>query len=141
MRIKSENTLTTYELSEEECKELLKLGEEALQYTYPTPNQGFAVGLLTKSGNKYQGASYNSDTYTLTMHSEAVALANAALHGETEIVAISGPNCHICKQLIWESAIRSKIDTLIIIEEDNKIKQIPISTLMPYPWPDKDGNH
>lgn len=141
MHIKSQNDFTTYELTEEECKELLELGEKALRYSYPTPHGGYAVCLLTKNGNKYQGASYNSDTYTLTMHSEAVALANAALHGETEIVAMTGPNCHICKQLIWESAIRSKIDTLIIIEEDNEIKQIPISTVMPYPWPDKDGNH
>jgi cytidine deaminase len=73
------------------------------------------------------------------MHGEAVALAVAAQYGDTRIVAITGPNCHNCKQLIWESSIRSKIDTLVIIEEEGKIKKIPISELMPYPWPDKDG--
>jgi cytidine deaminase len=127
-----------YELTDQECRKLIKAGDEALKYTFPRPNDGFAVALMTKSGNIYAGASYGSDTATLTMHSEATALTNAANHGETEIVAITGPNCHICKQLIYESSLRSGIDTVVIIEEEGKIKQIPISTLMPYPWPEKD---
>ncbi|MBN1263375.1 MAG: hypothetical protein JW991_03375 [Candidatus Pacebacteria bacterium] len=99
--------------------------------------KGFAVAVLTKKGDIYPGVSYNSDTYTLTMHSEAVALVHAALHGETEIIAITGPNCHICKQLIYESSLRSGIDTVILIKEEEGIRQIPISKLMPYPWPEK----
>jgi cytidine deaminase len=71
------------------------------------------------------------------MHSEATALAHAAIHGEKEVVAITGPNCHICKQLIYESSLNSGIDVVIIIEEGGEIKQIPISRLMPYPWPEK----
>lgn len=137
---KNKNNFDVYELSEEEAMELLKKGREAMKHTYPKPNEGFAVALITKDGNIYTGASYVSDTHNLTMHSEAVALARAAQHGETEIVAITGPNCHNCKQLIWESSIRSKIDTLIILEEDGKIKQVPISNLMLYPWPDHLGN-
>ncbi len=125
------------QLTEDKCRELLKAGEQAKKYTYPTPEQGYSVALLTDQGHVYTGASYNSDTYTLTMHSEAVALAMAANHGETKIVAITGPNCHICKQLIYESSLRSGLDTLIIIEEQNLIKQIPISGLMPYPWPEQ----
>lgn len=35
------------------------------------------------------------------MHWEMVALAHAALHGEQDIIAIVGPSCHICKQLIY----------------------------------------
>jgi len=93
--------------------------------------------LMTKSGNIYIGVSYKSDTETLTMHSEATALAHAAIHGEKEIVAITGPNCHICKQLIYESSLCSGIDIVVVIEEDGKIKQIPISKMMPYPWPKK----
>ena len=119
--------------------QMLKRAEDTLSRTYPTPFQGYAVCLYTKAGNFYDGASYNSDTQSLTMHSEASALANAALHGETDIVAITGPNCHICKQLIWESSLRSGIDTLIVLREDNQTKLIPISELMPYPWPDKNG--
>lgn len=141
MKIKEINDgYTTYELTDEECRNLLKEGDNALQYTYPTPNSGFAVALMTDKGNIYTGASYVSDTHNLTMHSEAVCIARAAQHGETKIVAITGPNCHNCKQLIWESSIRSKIDTVIIIEEEGEIKQVPISTLMLYPWPDRDGN-
>ena len=118
------------------CQKLLQAGEEAKKYTYPLPNDGYSVAVLTEKGNIYTGASYKSDTYTLTMHSEAVALAHAANHGETKILAITGPNCHICKQLIYESALRSGMDTLIIFEEKGVIKQIPISEMMPYPWPE-----
>ncbi len=124
-------------LDNKTCISLLKKADEALTHTYPHPNSGYSVALLTKNGNIYTGASYGSDTWTLTMHSEAVALSYAAQHGETEIVAITGPNCHICKQLIYESALRSGIDTLIIVKEGEEIKQIPISALMPYPWPEK----
>lgn len=127
----------TYQLSEEETTELLREAKLAMSNTYPIPNQGYAVALLTKSGKIFRGVSYNSDTYTLTMHSEATALANAAIHGEKEIVAITGPNCHICKQLIYESSLNSGIDIVVVIEEDGQIKQIPISELMPYPWPEK----
>jgi cytidine deaminase len=84
-----------------------------------------------------KGAIFTKEFHiTLTMHSESTALAHAAIHGETDVVAITGPNCHICKQLIYESGLRSGIDIVVIIEEDGVIKQLPISTMMPYPWPD-----
>ena len=138
---KNSNGFDVYALDETECRELLQMGKTAMAFTYPDKGKGFAVGLMTKNGKKYSGASYNSDTHNLTMHSEAVALARAAQDGETGIVAITGPNCHNCKQLIWESSIRSKIDTVVIIEEGGIIKQIPISEMMPYPWPDVNGNY
>lgn len=134
---RTRNGKKIFELSEEECRALMKAGDDAMRYTYPKANDGFAVALLTKSGQVYTGASYISDTSTLTMHSEATALTHAANHGEKEIVAITGPNCHICKQLIYESSLHSGIDTVIIIEEDGVMKQVPISTLMLYPWPEK----
>jgi cytidine deaminase len=131
------DNLIRFELSDEECKKLSSAGDEALKFTYPNSNDGFAVALMTKDGNIYTGASYKSDTATLTMHSEAVALAHAANHGEKDIVAITGPNCHICKQLIYESSLRSGIDTVIVIEEGNQFKQVPISTMMLYAWPER----
>ena len=140
MQKKIINRKEVYTLSLIECEKLFKAGTKAIQNTYPEKGVGFSVALLTKSGDIYTGASYGSDTATLTMHSEASALAHAANHGETEIIAITGPNCHICKQLIWESSLRSGIDTLVILKEKGKIKQIPISELMPYPWPDEKGN-
>lgn len=126
-----------YELSEEECRKLMEMADESMKNTFPKSNDGFAAALMTKSGNIYAGVSYKSDTETLTMHSEAAVLAHAAIHGEKDIVAITGPNCHCCKQLIWESSLRSNIDTVIVFEEGGEIKQIPISKLMSYPWPEK----
>ena len=123
-------------LDEKTCHEMIRIANETLKQAYPN-GKGFAVSVLTKKGNIYPGVSYKSDTYTLTMHSEATALAHAAIHGEKDVIAITGPNCHICKQLIYESSLRSGIDILIIIEENGVIKQIPISQMMPYPWPEK----
>ncbi len=129
------NGKIVYKIDEATCRKMLSLAKESLVNTYPKSGDGYAVTLLTKKGNIYPGISYSSDTETLTMHSEATALANAAINGEKNIIAITGPNCHICKQLIYESSLRSGIDTVVIIKEDKKIKQIPISKLMPYPWP------
>jgi cytidine deaminase len=134
---KMSNGRKNFELTEAECKHLIELADEALKNTYPKGSQGFAVALMTKSGNIYTGISYLSETETLTMHSEMTALAHAAIHGENEVIAITGPNCHICKQLIYENSMRSGIDITIVIEEGNQIKQIPISIMMPYPWPEE----
>lgn len=137
MMEKTSGSKKMYVLSDEECKKLLKTAKETMINTFPKSNDGFAVALMTKKGNIYTGVSYGSDTETLTMRSEAITLAHAAIHGEKEIAAITGSNCYCCKQLIYESSLRSGIDTVIIIEENGKIKQIPISKLMPYPWPEK----
>jgi cytidine deaminase len=137
MKMLSNNQKITYSLDDQECEALFKSATEAKANVYPQGSRGFAVAIMTTKGTIYHGVSYKSDTLTLTMHSEATALANAAIHGETEIVAITGPNCHICKQLIYESSLRSGIDTVILIEEAGDIKQIPISTLMPYAWPEQ----
>ena len=134
---KKVGTRKYYELTEAECHKLLQVAEAARANTFPKRHGPFAVALMTKSGSIYSGVSYGSDTATLTMHSEATALAHAAIHGETEIVAITGPSCHICKQLIYESSIRSGIDTVEIIESAGGVKQVPISQMMPYAWPEK----
>lgn len=123
-------------LSARRCIELLERAQRALANTYPENNKGYAVTLLTSKNTIYEGVSYLSNTQTLTMHAEATALANAAIHGEKEIVAITGPNCHICKQLIYESSRNSGIDTLVILKESAGLRQVPISQLMPYPWPE-----
>lgn len=133
--------LKRHEISKEIAQEMLERAEVAKANTYPEANHGYAVSVLTDKGNIYEGVSYKSDTYTLTMHCEMTALAHAAIHGERNIIAITGPNCHMCKQLIWESALNSGIDVQVIMEEDGEIKRVPISSLMPYPWPDEEGRH
>lgn len=137
----SEDGFVKYKLSNDVIDCLFETAEDSMKHTYPVSGEGFAVALITDKGHIFGGASYKSDTHNTTMHSEAVALAMAAQNGETAIVAITGPNCHNCKQLIWESSVRSKIDTLVLIKKGNEVKQIPISELMPYPWPDKFGKH
>lgn len=126
-----------YSLTKKECLGLFEMAEKAIENTFPNGNSGYAVAVLTNNRKAYTGVSYISDTDTLTMHSEATALAHAAIHGEKEVVAITGPNCHICKQLIYENSLRSDIDIVIITKEKGSFKQTPISKLMPYPWPDK----
>lgn len=128
-----------YEVTDDLVNKMFVERERVVENTYSKPGK-VAVALLTSSGNIYQGVSYHSDVYTLTMHAEMTALANAAIHGEKEIVAIIGPNCHICKQLLWESAVRSKIDSVILIKEDEKIKKVYLSEMMTYAWPDKEGD-
>jgi cytidine deaminase len=134
---KSVNRRKIFEIDDSICSTVLQKVNGLLKNCYPDAGKGYAAVVLTEKGNMYEGVSYNSDTYTLTMHSEATALAHAAIHGEKNIVAITGPNCHICKQLIWESSLNSGIDVLVILSDKGKIKKIPISRLMPYPWPEK----
>src|SRR5580700_3352707 len=128
-------TLKAHEISDEVARTMLRRAEAAKVNTYPHSNTGYAVTVLTAKGNIYEGVSYKSDTMTLTMHCEMTALANAAIHGEREVIAITGPNCHMCKQLIWESALNSGIDIQIVMEDEDGVKFVPISSLMPYPWP------
>ena len=137
MKLKRIKDKDFFELDSNEIKAIQIASKNVTSNTYPIPDKGYTTAVMTKSGNIYPGVSYLSDTQTLTMHCEAVALANAALHGEKNVIAIEGPNCHICKQLIWESSLRSGIDINCIIEENGEIKQIPISELMLYPWPEK----
>jgi cytidine deaminase len=106
---------------------------------------------LTSGGNIYSSGYYHSDTGSLTLHAEQGALAHAAAHGEYEIITIAvtwneaaflknkGNDiypCHVCKQLLWESSLRSKIDTQILIVKNGKIiERIKLSDMMPYAWP------
>lgn len=136
------NERKVYTIPDDICQEMIQRGDAALANCFPEPHKGYAVTALTDAGNIYEGVSYCSETGTLTMHSEATALAHAAIHGETRIIAITGPNCHICKQLIWESSLHSGIDVTIVHEQNNRILKEPISSMMSYPWPDKidDGS-
>lgn len=111
----------------------------------------FGAAVLTKKGNMYCSGQYYSDTYSLTLHAEQAALAHAAAHGEYEIVAIAitgnesaGGNdsiypCHMCKQLLWESHLRSKQNTEIILldEKGTILERLELLGIINYPWPEK----
>jgi len=113
---------------------MFEVSDNSLINCYPKPNK-VSAAILTKSGNIYPGVSYHTDIMSLTMHAEATALAHAAIHGEKEIIAITGPNCHACKQLIWENAVKNGIDIQVIFKEKSRFKIVPISKMMLYPWP------
>lgn len=112
-----------------------------------TMRAGAAV--ITKNGNIYSSGQYESDTYSLTLHAEQAVLAHAAAHGEYDIVAIAisgngpvGPNdsiypCHMCKQLLWESYLRSKQNTEIILlnEKGEVLERLKLLDIINYPWP------
>ena len=54
---------------------------------------------------------------------------------------LSQGHCHMCKQLIWESALNSGIDIQVVMEHGDEIRKVPISSIMPYAWPSEDGEH
>jgi len=116
------------------CQKMFEVVEKSLINCYPKPNK-VSAAVLTKPGNIYPGVSYHTDIMALTMHAEATALAHAAIHGEKEIIAITGPNCHACKQLIWENAVKSGIDIQVVFKEKSRFKIVPISKMMLFPWP------
>ena len=126
--------LAIIKVSQALCQKMFEVVETSLINCYPKPNK-VSAAVLTKSGNIYPGVSYHTDIMSLTMHAEATALAHAAIHGEKDIVAITGPNCHACKQLIWENSVKSGIDIQVIFKGKSKFKIVPISKMMLYSWP------
>ena len=117
-----------------------------------TPDE-FRIGaaVLTDKGSIYSSGQYHSDTGSLTLHAEQAALAHAAAHGEYGIEAIavswnaaaSGKSddsiypCHMCKQLMWESHLRSgKEMQIILADETSKIlERLELTKIMSHTWP------
>lgn len=108
----------------------------------------FGSAVLTKKGNIYSAANYWSDTASLTLHAEQAALAHAAAHGELDIVAIACVStenikknekcypCGMCKQLIYESSLNSKINVEVIMASlKGEYISKKISEIVSYPWP------
>jgi len=129
-------------------KQLLKTAaSEALKNPYPTDaSTVFAAAVLTKQNNIYASAQYFSDTYSLTLHAEQAALAHAAAHGEGAIKAIAITSnepkgsfsypCHMCKQLLWESRLRSGTAMqLLIFDQYGKEELLDLDKIINYPWP------
>ena len=127
--------LRVYDIPDAVAEAMLRLVAEKRPNSYPAPDR-VAAAVLTARGTMYAGVSYHTAIMALTMHAEATALAHAAIHGEKEIIAITGPNCHACKQLIWESAVNSGIDVVVIMRDGADLLRIPISAMMPYGWPE-----
>lgn len=110
----------------------------------------FRHAVFTEEGNIYSASNYGSATASLTLHAEQSALAHAAAHGEGLISAIAiasteelekgtfTPPCHMCKQLLWESHLNSKIPLLIILtNQHNETKEVALEEMIQFPWPVK----
>jgi cytidine deaminase len=139
-------TITT-----EQKEALIQEAMVAIKNCYPKDAQySYAAAVLADNGQMYSAASYSSVTGSLTLHGEQSALAHAAAHGEGTIHAMATASneelsvgefvapCHMCKQLLWESRLRSGVPLLIILTNNHgETKEVYIDDLMPLPWPTK----
>lgn len=140
-------------INKDQEKKLIQAALVGIKNAFTGTNKpdDFRIGAaaLTKKGNIYSSGHYYSDTYSLTLHAEQAVLAHAAAHGEYEILAIAitgnvpdGADdsiypCHMCKQLLWESYLRSKENTeIILLDEKGKIlERLKLLDMINYPWP------
>lgn len=130
---------------------LIKEAVLALQNCYPKDSSSsYSAAVMAGDGNMYSAASYDSDTGSLTLHGEQSTLAHAAAHGQGVIHAMAVASteklargeftapCHMCKQLLWESRLRSGVPLLIILANSfGETKEVYIDDLMLLPWPAK----
>jgi cytidine deaminase len=138
-------------ITDSQKEQLIQEAILALKNCYPKDSSSsYAAAVLTESGEVYSAASYASDTASLTLHGEQSTLAHAAAHGEGTIRAMAVAStehlkageftapCHMCKQLLWESRLRSGVPLLIILANNHgETKEVYIDDLMPLPWPVK----
>lgn len=138
---------------------LISAAKVAVTYAFTGTSQNdtvrFGAALMTKKGNIYSAGQYFSDTLSLTLHAEQAAIAHAAAHGEYDIAIItcvgneiayrfSGGRiypCHLCKQLLWESYLRSGLNTeiLIVDDKDEIVENLQICEIMNFSWPIKNN--
>lgn len=142
-------------MTKEQETQLIEAAIKGMKHAFTGTNKPedrrFGAAVLTKKGNIYGAGAYFSDTYSLTLHGEQAALSHAAAHGEYEIVAIAitgnapaSPGdsiypCHMCKQLLWESYLRSKQNTELLLVDDTGeiVERLKLLDMMHYPWPAK----
>ena len=140
-----------YAITQIQKEHLIQEAILAIKNCYPKDSSSsYSAAVLGDSGEVYSAASYDSYTGSLTLHGEQSALAHAAAHGEGTIHAIAVAStetlakgeftapCHMCKQLLWESRLRSGVPLLIILTNNHQeTKEVYIDDLMPLPWPPK----
>ena len=73
--------------------DLIKAAQEGMKNAFTGTNREeaprFGAAVLTQKGNIFSSGQYFSDTLSLTLHAEQVAIAHAAAHGEYAIAAIT----------------------------------------------------
>lgn len=146
------------EITEDHKTNLIKATFKGVKNAFTGTNleNDFRIGaaVLTSSGKIFGAGQYVSDSYTLTIHAEQAAMVHAAANGEYSILAIMvGANetafdandgeliypCHLCKQFVYESFLRSGVNTefLILDKAGDIADRFKISEVMDKPWPSK----
>jgi cytidine deaminase len=109
------------------------------------PRYGAAV--LTTTGERFAAGQYRAETRQISIHAEQAALIHAASHGQGSIIAIAIVSdesdddftnpCGICKQMLYENALRSGNHlTVILATLTGRTKVLPLAELIVYPWPE-----
>lgn len=143
-------------MTNEQEQKLIESAKDSIKNAFTGTNQvddfRIAASVLTSGGNIYGSGQYVSDTYTLTIHAEQAAMMHSASHGEYAIEAIavvanktafSANNgeliypCHLCKQFVYESYLRSGVNTeFLILNSEGQIgDRFRILDVMDKPWP------
>jgi cytidine deaminase len=148
-----------YSLSQSEEEQLAAATKSAQDFAFTGRNlpedSRYGAAVLTDKGNIYLSGQYFSDTLSLTLHAEHAALVHAAAHGEYKIIAIAiAANqtalthnagkivypCHMCKQLLWETHLRSGLEMTVLIVDGGKIvEKLNLNDIINYPWPQNNG--
>ncbi len=118
--------------------QLLQKAKDASEKAY-CPYSHFPVGacVLTKSGNFYSGCNMENASYGLSVCAERNAIANAAIAGDLDIVAIAiyaqkmenCLPCGACRQIIFEFQKDIEID--VVTQLGEAFKTYKINDLLP----------
>lgn len=121
-------------------KKLINLAKQTSNNAY-APYSNFRVGaaLLTSNGKIFTGANVENASYGLTVCAERIAVFKAVSEGYTKFQAIAiytNTNdftmpCGACRQVLYEFSPNLKV---IISNRENKIKQLVLTELLPYPF-------
>jgi cytidine deaminase len=116
---------------------MLKEARLAREHAY-APYSGFKVGaaLLAGSGKIYSGANIENASYGLTVCAERVAVFQAVMEGERDLlcIAIAGNGhsyiypCGACLQVLAEF---SRDIRIIAANQDNDYREMSLKQLMP----------
>lgn len=119
--------------------DLMESARKATEQSY-APYSKFPVGaaLLSSDGRVFTGCNVENASYPLSVCAERVAIGVAVASGCTEIVAVavSAPlvasvtPCGGCRQVLNEfKPVAADMD--IVLEGDNDIEIVPLSSLLP----------
>ena len=123
-------------------EELFEEAKEISKNSY-SPYSHFPVGAacLFENGKIYKGVNVENVSYGLTLCAERNALSNAVVNGEKEgliAIAIYSPKqkmcipCGACLQWIAEFKSKNKDVTIILEEDEGKLKEYSLKDFLPH---------